>query len=214
MGLGYSNHSFAVRAAKEFGGKFAYCLVDHLSPKNRSSYLTFGSEKHPRMRYTRLLLGAVDPFYAVSVKGISVGGVMLDIPPETWDLRAGGGAIVDSGASLALLALPAYGPVTAALQLGFEKVDLGIGPLEYCFNSTGFDEKAVPRLVVHFTDGARLEPPVKSYVIDAAPGVKCLGFAAAAWPGWSVVGNIMQQNHLWEFDIVKRRLGFAPSSCV
>lgn len=216
MGLGYSNYSFAVRAADNFGGKFSYCLVDHLSPNNLSSYLIFGSQpQHTRMRYTELVLGVVNPFYAVAIKGISIGGAMLDIPPDTWDLDGGGGAIVDSGTSLTVLTLPAYKLVVAALQLPLERVDLGIGPLEYCFNSSaGFNETAVPRLVVHFADGARLEPPVKSYVIDAAPAVKCLGFAAAAWPGVSVVGNIMQQNHLWEFDIVKSRLGFAPSSCV
>ncbi|KAG6418931.1 hypothetical protein SASPL_121138 [Salvia splendens] len=222
MGLGYSNYSLAVKAAARFGGKFSYCLVDHLSPKNVSSYLIFGSHKEVnisvvRMRYTELVLGVINPFYAVNVKGISVGGVMLDIPAEVWDLSSVGGAIVDSGTSLTVLTQPAYQPVMAALReslQGFKRLDLDIGPLEYCFNSTGFDAAMVPRLVLHFVDGARFEPPVKSYVIDAAPGVKCLGFAAAAWPGASVVGNILQQNHFWEFDIGKSRLGFGTSSCV
>nr|CAD1834459.1 unnamed protein product [Ananas comosus var. bracteatus] len=40
--LGYSNVSFAARAAARFGGRFSYCLVDHLSPRNASSFLTFG----------------------------------------------------------------------------------------------------------------------------------------------------------------------------
>ncbi|KAL1559926.1 saccharopepsin [Salvia divinorum] len=222
MGLGYSNYSLAVKAAGRFGGKFSYCLVDHLSPKNVSSYLIFGSHKEVnisvvRIRYTELVLGVINPFYAVNVKGISVGSIMLDIPAEVWDLNGVGGAIVDSGTSLTVLTQPAYQPVMAALRqslLGFKRLDLDIGPLEYCFNSTGFDAATVPRLVLHFVDGARFEPPVKSYVIDAAPGVKCLGFAAAAWPGASVVGNIMQQNHFWEFDLGKSRLGFGTSSCV
>ncbi|XP_057765221.1 aspartic proteinase NANA, chloroplast [Salvia miltiorrhiza] len=222
MGLGYSNYSVAVKAAERFGGKFSYCLVDHLSPKNVSSYLIFGSHKDVnisvvRMRYTQLVLGVINPFYAVNVKGISVGGVMLDIPAEVWDLKGVGGAIVDSGTSLTVLTRPAYKPLMAALQrslLDFKQLHLDIGPLDYCFNSTGFDAATVPRLGLHFVDGARFEPPVKSYVIDAAPGVKCLGFAEGAWPGASVVGNILQQNHFWEFDIGKSRLGFATSSCV
>lgn len=222
MGLGYSNYSFALKATEQFGGKFSYCLVDHLSPKNLSSYLIFGSHKQEksipfyRMHYTELVLDVIDPFYPVNIKGISVGGSLLEIPAEIWNVSSVGGVIVDSGSSLTSLVQPAYDLVMAAMKkslLGFENLNLGFG-LDYCFNSTGFDESIVPRLVFHFADGARFEPPVKSYVIDAAPGVKCVGFIPAAWPGASVIGNIMQQNHLWEFDLVNRRLGFAVSSCV
>ncbi|KZV32902.1 aspartic protein nepenthesin-2 [Dorcoceras hygrometricum] len=221
IGLGYSNHSFAVKAAKEFGGKFSYCLVDHLSPKNVSSYLIFGSYHETdisptELQYTELVLGVISPFYAVNMKGISIGGILLGIPNEVWNVNGVGGVIVDSGSSLTFLTQPAYQPVVDALKpslSSFRTSNQDFAPLEYCFNSTGFDESLVPRLVFHFTDGARFEPPVKSYVIDAATGVKCLGFVNATWPGTSVLGNIMQQNHFWEFDIAKARLGFASSSC-
>lgn len=221
MGLGYSNSSFALKAANKFGGKFSYCLVDHLSPKNVSSYLIFGSHKETesnlsKMIYTELVLGVIIPFYTVNIIGISIGDAILEIPNQVWNVNGVGGVILDSGSSLTSLAQPAYGPVMAALRhslSNFRKLDLDIGPLEYCFNSTGFDEAMVPRLVFHFANGARFEPPVKSYVIDAAVGVKCLGLVPAAWPGASVIGNIMQQNYLWEFDLKNRRLGFASSSC-
>ncbi|XP_073030256.1 aspartic proteinase NANA, chloroplast-like [Primulina eburnea] len=221
IGLGYSNHSFVVKAAKRFGGKFSYCLVDHLSPNNVSSYLIFGSyhetDMSPiKLRYTELVLGVIPPFYAVNIKGISIGGILLDIPIEVWNVNGVGGVIVDSGSSLTMLTQPAYQPVMDALKpslSGFRTLTLDFGPLEYCFNSTGFKESLVPRLVFHFADGAMFEPPVKSYVIDAATGVKCLGFVNATWPGTSVIGNIMQQNNFWEFDIAKGRLGFASSSC-
>lgn len=221
MGLGYSKYSFAIKAAEKFGGKFSYCLVDHLSHKNVSNYLTFGSSRSKEallnnMTYTELVLGMVNSFYAVNMMGISIGGAMLKIPSEVWDVKGAGGTILDSGSSLTFLTEPAYQPVMAALRvslLKFRKVEMDIGPLEYCFNSTGFEESLVPRLVFHFADGAEFEPPVKSYVISAADGVRCLGFVSVAWPGTSVVGNIMQQNHLWEFDLGLKKLGFAPSSC-
>ncbi|XP_022861939.1 aspartic proteinase NANA, chloroplast-like [Olea europaea var. sylvestris] len=223
MGLGYSNYSFALKAAEKFGGKFSYCLVDHLSPQNVSSYLIFGSHKteysittHYRMRQTELVLGVVNPFYAVNIKGISLGSIMLKIPAEVWNVNGGGGVILDSGSSLTFLTQPAYQPVMAALKLSlinFTTLNLDIPQLEFCVNSTGFDESLVPRLVFHFADGARFEPPVKSYVIDVAPGVKCLGFVRSTWPGASVIGNIMQQNHIWEFDLANNRLSFGSSSC-
>lgn len=217
LGLGFSRSSFAITATQRFGGKFSYCLVDHLSPQNVTNYLIFGSDcnKRTTMRYTTL--GAIGSFYAVNIKGISLGAVMLNIPGEIWNVNGIGGAIVDTGTSLTYLTLPAYEPIVTALRLSltkFERLSPGIGPLDFCFNATGFDESSdVAKLRFHFNDGARFEPPVKSYVIDAAEGVKCLGFVATAWPGVSVIGNIMQQNHFWEFDLVGGKLGYSPSSC-
>ncbi|KAA8523380.1 hypothetical protein F0562_009803 [Nyssa sinensis] len=224
LGLGYNKYSFALKATENFGGKFSYCLVDHLSHRNVSSYLILGgaqvnnsnnNNKTEQMKYTQL--GLINSFYAVHIMGISVGGVMLDIPAEVWDLEVVGGAIVDSGSSLTHLAIPAYESVMAALKDSLLKVlghvEATEGPTEYCFSSKGFDESLMPRFAFHFKDGVQFEPPVKSYVIDVAEGVKCLGFVPAAWPGFSTIGNIMQQNHIWEFDLVGSMLGFAPSTC-
>ncbi|KAF6135249.1 hypothetical protein GIB67_035320 [Kingdonia uniflora] len=222
LGLGYSNNSFVLKAGK-FGNKFSYCLVDHLSPKNVSSYLTFGpsSSEHGEksgsekiMSYTPLILGVINGFYPVSVLGISIGGLMLPIPKNIWDLKGEGGVIIDSGTSLTFLAEPAYQMVMAALKLPlmvFKPVD--IKPFEFCFNSLGFNEALVPKLVIHFDNSADFAPPVKSYVIDVSDDVKCLGFMSNGWPEVSIIGNIMQQNFLWEFDIDRKRLGFVESTC-
>ncbi|GAV64886.1 Asp domain-containing protein [Cephalotus follicularis] len=222
MGLAYSKYSFTSKATEKFGGKFSYCLVDHLSHKNVSNYLIFGAQKNRQsflsnMRYTKLELGLITPFYAVNVLGISVGGVMLKIPFGVWDANLGGGTILDSGTSLTYLTMPAYKPVMASLEKSLTKlkrIDLEGVPMKYCFNSTGFDESLVPRVTIHFIDGARFEPHLKSYVVDVADGVKCLGFVPANWPGTNVIGNIMQQNYLWQFDLVRpTTLGFAASTC-
>lgn len=223
MGLGFSNFSIAVKATKIFGGKFSYCLVDHLSHQNIASYLVFGSHQAAvslshtmHFTYTTLILGLIPPFYAVNLTGITYGGSKLNIPAETWNLNGAGGVVLDSGSSLTALTAPAYKPVTSALMQSlqrFKKVDLDIGPLQYCFNSSGFTESMVPELVFHFSDGARFEPPVKNYVISVDDNVKCLGFVPVAWPGPSIIGNILQQGHLWEFDLANKKLGFARSSC-
>uniref|UniRef100_A0A1D1XME7 Aspartic proteinase nepenthesin-1 n=1 Tax=Anthurium amnicola TaxID=1678845 RepID=A0A1D1XME7_9ARAE len=227
LGLGYSQTSFAASAAARFGGKFSYCLVDHLSPKNASDYLVFGDNKvhppGPGRRHARLILDRrLEPFYAVQVAGVSVGGQLLNISRVVWDSGRGGGTILDSGTSLTVLAAPAYRAVMAALVRslgGYPRVEMK--PFEFCFGwkreAGGFDEAGVPRLVVHLAGArgglVRLEPPVKSYVIDVADGVKCIGLLRSSWPGVSTIGNILQQNHLWEFDIAHKSLGFQPSSC-
>lgn len=219
LGLAYGKYSFVSKAAEKFGGKFSYCLVDHLSHKNVSNYIIFGGKKTEttlagKMRYTKLAL--INPFYAVNVKEISIGDVMLKIPGEVWDGNRGGGAIVDSGTSLSFLSKPAYEPVMAELKKSvarYRRTKINGVPMEYCFNSTGFVEASIPKMVFHFTDGAKFEPHVKSYMVDVAKGVKCIGILSVNWPGISNIGNIMQQNHFWEFDLTEGKLGFAPSTC-
>lgn len=222
LGLGFSKYSFTAHIVEEFGAKFSYCLVDHLSPRNVSNYLLFGhdrvgTELLSNKQYTKLVLGdELGLLYGVSVFDISIGGVLLKTPSQVWDVKLGGGTVLDSGTSLTYLTVQAYDLVMAALFKSvskFQRMSLDGVPFEYCFNSTGFDESLVPRLGVHFTDGARFEPPVKSYIIDVAMELKCLGFVSLEWPAASIIGNIMQQNHLWEFDLDQTTLGFAPSTC-
>ncbi|KAF4393490.1 hypothetical protein CsatB_009783 [Cannabis sativa] len=222
LGLGFGKYTFTTKVAEEFGGKFSYCLVDHLSPKNLTNYIVFGHNKIETslmrsMRHTDLVLGGVyGSLYGVNVLGITIGFTLLKIAPEVWDPNLGGGTIIDSGTSLTYLADPAYKLVTAAFNESiskFERLSTEGGPFEFCFNSTGFNESLVPKLQIHFANGAQFEPPVKSYIIDVAPQKKCLGFVSAGWPGTSIIGNIMQQNHFWEFDLERSTLAFASSSC-
>jgi len=229
LSLGNSNISFASRAAARFGGRFSYCLVDHLAPRNATSYLTFGpaddssssdargapSAPLPSSRTPLLLDARMAPFYAVTVDAVSVAGEALDIPSAVWDVTTNGGAILDSGTSLTILATPAYNAVVKALSKQLAGVPrVTMDPFEYCYNWTASSTPpAVPKLEVRFAGSARLEPPAKSYVIDAAPGVKCIGLQEGAWPGVSVIGNILQQEHLWEFDLANRWLMFKQSRC-
>ncbi|CAN6359211.1 unnamed protein product [Urochloa humidicola] len=221
LSLGNSNISFASRAAARFGGRFSYCLVDHLAPRNATSYLTFGpgpEDGAAAPEQTPLLLDRrMSPFYAVTVDTVYVAGEALDIPAEVWDVDRNGGAILDSGTSLTILATPAYAAVVAALskQLG-DLPRVSMDPFEYCYNWTaaaGSGAPEIPKLEVQFAGSATLEPPAKSYVIDAAPGVKCIGVQEGAWPGVSVIGNILQQEHLWEFDLRDRLLRFKHTRC-
>lgn len=219
LGLAFSDYSFTSKATDLFGGKFSYCLVDHLSHKNVSNYLIFGSTKTAAATRTAPLnLNLIPPFYAIDILGISLGDQMLDIPAQVWDGTAGGGTILDSGTSLTFLADAAYQVVVQGLErslVGFKRVKPEGVPIEYCFHLTsGFNESKLPQLTFHFKGGARFEPHRRSYLVDTAPGVKCLGFVSAGTPATNVVGNIMQQNYLWQFDTVASTLSFAPSTCI
>ncbi|RCV16604.1 hypothetical protein SETIT_3G151200v2 [Setaria italica] len=220
LSLGNSKISFASRAAARFGGSFSYCLVDHLAPRDATGYLAFGpGGPAPRdaapAAQTPLLLDPQMPFYGVKVEAIHVAGKALAIPAEVWDASKNGGAILDSGTTLTVLASPAYKAVVAALSAhlaGIPKV--AFPPFEHCYNWTARRPGApeIPKLAVQFAGSARLEPPAKSYVIDVKPDVKCIGVQEGEWPGVSVIGNILQQEHLWEFDVKNRFVRFKQST--
>ncbi|KAL5989896.1 hypothetical protein ACLOJK_010791 [Asimina triloba] len=223
LGLGHSGgYSFSDVSLKHFGGKFSYCLVDRHSSRNQNNYLIFGPTPQPSsssMTYATLIANELNvPHYGVDVKGISVGGVMLDIPPMVWDLKSRGGAIIDSGTTLTLLPEPAFVPVMKAFRdalKGFREVPDEM--FDFCFSTeNGFMEDAVPRFVWHLGESVRFEPPLKSYILSDVgfENIRCLGFWGIPWPGITIIGNLMQQEHFWEFDIKNGRLGFRPSSCI
>ncbi|KAF8109461.1 hypothetical protein N665_0095s0034 [Sinapis alba] len=222
LGLAFSDYSFTSKATNIFGGKFSYCLVDHTSHKNISNYLIFGSTpssttKAPTKRTARLDLNLLPPFYAINIIGISLGSTILNIPPLVWDVKKGGGTILDSGTSLTFLADAAYKAVVSGLQrylVGVKRVKPQGLPIEYCYDTSKFDDRKLPQLSFHFKGGARFAPYRKSYLIEAAPGVRCLGFVSAGAQATNVIGNIMQQNHLWEFDLAASTLSFSPSTCL
>ncbi|XVF81636.1 hypothetical protein PTKIN_Ptkin15bG0171100 [Pterospermum kingtungense] len=218
MGLGLHDFSFPVKATRTLGhNKFSYCLVDHLSPSNVFNFLQFGEvAPPPNMQQTELLSGPGNPFYAVKVSGISVDGKMLDIPLDAWDKEKGGGFITDSGSTFSYLVKPAFDKVIEAFQAAFSKLQkVDVVGQEYCFSSTtGYDEKLMPKLAFHFADGAKFDPPVKNYIMKGGEGFVCFGIAPVDMPGISIIGNIMQQNYLWEFDLDHHKMGFAPSTCV
>ncbi|KAM5575808.1 aspartic proteinase NANA, chloroplast-like [Rosa sericea] len=224
LGLGFGDYSFSETVVSyKFSGKFSYCLMFHRSNSSVLSYLTFGPNKqtvNSPMRYTKLVMrkknGEKSAFYGVNITGISIGGTLLKIPSQFWDATSSnGGVVLDSGSTNTFLPLPAYKAVMDELTVPLSKYDyfaIKDLPFDFCFNDTGYDESSVPRLAYHFADGVRFEPPVRNYVVPVTQGTKCLGFIPSP-DGKFVIGNQMQQNHLWEFDISRGTVGFAPSSC-
>ncbi|CAK9314646.1 unnamed protein product [Citrullus colocynthis] len=229
IGLGTSPYSFTYKAAENAnGGGFSYCLVDHLSHHTATSYFILGAPSPSasaaassvvpsgNMTFTKLFVG--DPynsFYGVDLIGISADGVMLNIPPRVWDINSGGGTILDSGTSLTMLAAPAFDMVMEALTpklKHFEQIE--VEPFEFCFNNSQYTHEMAPKIRFHFGDGTMFQPPVKSYVVSAGEYISCIGFVSMPFPAFNIIGNILQQNHLWQFDFFRRKVGFAPSECV
>ncbi|XVF19858.1 hypothetical protein REPUB_Repub11eG0147100 [Reevesia pubescens] len=228
MGLGRGPISFASQLGRRhFGNKFSYCLMDYTLSPPPTSYLIIGDggdetntiSRNPKMSFTPLLINPLSPtFYYIGIKSVKVNNVRLRIDPSVWSLDdlGNGGTIIDSGTTLTFLPEPAYVKLLTSIK---RRVRLP-NPAELtpdfdlCFNVTGESRTKLPRLSFELGGGSVLEPPPRNYFIETEEGIKCLAMQPVRNKmGFSVIGNLMQQGFLFEFNRDKSQLGFSRHGC-
>ncbi|KAL5553512.1 hypothetical protein UlMin_040913 [Ulmus minor] len=225
MGLGRGPISFSSQLGRRFGNRFSYCLMDYTISPPPTSYLMIGGNqtgvvsKIHKLSFTPLLSNPLSPtFYYIGIKSVSVAGRKLPIDPSVWSIdgAGNGGTIVDSGTTLTFLAEPAYRVVLAAFRRRV-KLPSPVEPVpgfDLCVNVSGVSKPSLPRLSIELGGKSVLSPPPRNYFIELADRVKCLAVQPAnPVGGFSVIGNLMQQGFLFEFDRDRERLGFTRRGC-
>uniref|UniRef100_K7K7G8 Peptidase A1 domain-containing protein n=1 Tax=Glycine max TaxID=3847 RepID=K7K7G8_SOYBN len=230
MGLGRGPISFTSQLARKLSNTktkntFSYCLLDYTLSPPPTSYLTIGPTPNDvvsrnSFTYTPLLTNPFSPsFYYISIQSVSVDGVRLPISESVFriDANGNGGTVVDSGTTLSFLAEPAYGKILAAfrrrVRLPAVESAAALG-FDLCVNVSGVARPKLPRLRFRLAGKAVLSPPVGNYFIEPAEGVKCLAVQPVRPDsGFSVIGNLMQQGYLFEFDLDRSRIGFTRHGC-
>lgn len=227
MGLGRGPISFASQLGRRFGNKFSYCLMDYTLSPPPTSYLIIGNggdeynaiSGNAKMSFTPLLINPLSPtFYYFGIKSVKVNNIKLRIDPSVWSLDelGNGGTIIDSGTTLTFLPEPAYVKILKAIK---RRVRLPIPAeltpgFDLCFNVTGERRPKLPRLSFELAGGSAFEPPPGNYFIETEEAIKCLAMQPVGREmGFSVIGNLMQQGFLFEFDRDKSRLGFSRHGC-
>ncbi|XVF31777.1 hypothetical protein REPUB_Repub17cG0021500 [Reevesia pubescens] len=224
LGLGRGPLSFASQLQSLYGHSFSYCLVDRNSDANVSSKLIFGEDRdllsHPDLNFTSLVSGnknSVDTFYYVQIKSVIVGGEVLNIPEETWQLSAdgAGGTIIDSGTTLSYFADPTYQIIKEAFvkKIKGYQVLKDFPVLDPCYNVSGVENVELPDFGIRFVDGAVWNFPVENYFIWLEEDVVCLAMLGTPRSALSIIGNYQQQNFHILYDTKKSRLGYAPMKC-
>lgn len=84
--------------------------------------------------------------------------------------------------------------------------------LDLCYNIAGVASPGVPDMVLHFK-GADFQLLAENLfvIVDTAATTLCLAMAGSQ--GFSIIGNIQQQNHLVTYDRVGGKIGFATTKC-
>jgi len=198
--------------------KFSYCLTYWEGTK--PSFLVVGPQASVNsssgVKTTPLLQNPFNPtFYYVSLEGITIGGTNLPIPNTTFALNPDGfgGVIVDSGTTITFLEFSAY---ILVREQFISQVQL---PVVDAFNETGLDlcfqlpsdpfSVNIPSLVFQFQN-ASLNFPTGNYIIGNS-SIACLAMAPSF--GFSIFGNILQQNMLLVYDLSNNTLSFQPTKC-
>lgn len=84
--------------------------------------------------------------------------------------------------------------------------------LELCFTTAGVANPTYPNMVLHFRGGADYTlAPANIFVALDLEGTTCLAMAGST--GFSIFGNIQQQDHLIVHDLVNKRVGFKAADC-
>lgn len=224
LGLGRGPLSFASQLRSLYGHAFSYCLVDRSSDLSVKSKLIFGEDPsllaHPNLNFTSFTAGKENPsetFYYLHIKGIKVGGEMLNIPTETWEISEKGasGTIIDSGTTLSYFSDPAYRIIKEAIEKKVTyKVFHDFPVLSPCYNVSGVEKVEMPEFSILFADGAIWDFPTENYFIRLEPeSIMCLAILGTPLNSLSILGNYQQQNFHIMYDTKNSRLGFAPMKC-
>ncbi|KAG0500396.1 hypothetical protein HPP92_000468 [Vanilla planifolia] len=224
LGLGRGPLSFSSQLNDLYGHAFSYCLVDRNSDLSVTSKLILGEDPsllaHPHLNFTSFASGKENPaetFYYLHVKGVKVGGELLDIPPQAWEVSesGSGGTIIDSGTTLSYFSDPAYRAIKQAVEKKvtyqiFDKFPV----LSPCYNVSGVETVEMPSFSIVFADDVVWDFPVENYFIRFEPeSIMCLAILGTPQSSLSILGNYQQQNFHILYDIKNWRLGFAPMRC-
>ncbi|KAK7314518.1 hypothetical protein VNO77_33044 [Canavalia gladiata] len=230
IGCGHDNEGLFLGAAGLLGlgggplsltsqikaSSFSYCLVDRDSGK--SSTLEFNSPL-PGDSVTAPMLKnqKVNTFYYVQLTGMSVGGQMVAVPPETFAVGQSGtgGIIVDSGTAITRLQTQAYNSVRDAFRRMTQNLRSaeGISLFDTCYDLSSLQSVRVPTVSFHFGADKTWSLPAKNYLIPVdSAGTYCFAFAPTT-SALSIIGNVQQQGTRVSFDLANSVVGFSPNKC-
>lgn len=202
---------------------FSYCLIPFDGTAANHSTFYFGVPETNISTYTPIYDNTVNPsatYYYVNVTGISVGGVLLNIPADFFDISptdGSGGVIFDSGTTLTLLIGVAYDAVLQEFENQFNFPVVRSSPT-VCFDVSGASANSVPNIVFHLQSVSGAESvdfvlSLENVLLPSSETVACLSIQSLNPPGVMIIGNTAQANHEVVFDRVNRQIGWASTTC-
>ncbi|KAL3616272.1 hypothetical protein CASFOL_039662 [Castilleja foliolosa] len=222
LGLGSGALSVMSQSGGLIGGMFSYCLGDSTT----GGWLEFGRTNVSRdnIQWASLIHSIQNPsFYYIDLVGLSVGGEVLDIPGDTFQMNqetGEGGVILDTGTVVTRLVENAYVALRDKFKekmVNYAIVDGGVSIFDTCYN-LNLNTTQVPTVSFNFlTHGFNpasitLEDRNVLCEVDFTTSTYCLAFAPSP-KSFSIIGNMQQQGIQITIDAVGEYVGFRSGPC-
>jgi hypothetical protein len=206
-----------------FGGRGPFFLKLFVTGEPSSGDLT------RTLQFAPLRSRPGNPLYYVPVSGVAVGRAPVPLPPRAL---AAGGVVLCTRVPYTALRPDVYRPVVEAFDRGLVRSDMRVAavpPFEFCYNRTLLPPTrlgyGVPEIALLLEGGKQEWTFVgSSSMVDVDARTACLALlemkgVKAGDPSAAavVVGGFQMEDHLLQFDLDKKQLGFArvpiPSAC-
>lgn len=207
--LGFGQASSSVISQLAASGKVKKIFAHCLDGKNGGGIFTIGPVVHPKVNSTPLVPDA--PHYNVVMKGIEVGGQVLDIPTTM--------AIIDSGTTLAYLPHKVYSTLIDKLierqpQLNMRLVEQSF----HCFDYTGKIDDGFPVVTFRFADSLPLTVYPHDYLFQIKETKWCIGWQDSGLQTKdgkeiTLLGDLVLSNKLVLYDIESQTIGWTEYDC-
>ncbi|CAA6672235.1 unnamed protein product [Spirodela intermedia] len=210
-----SELSLVRQSVPQFHGLFSYCLP--AGDFDSAGSLVLGGDPTAAYRnsspvaFTPLLSDPhQSPFYLVNFTGAAVGGVRLQFNAVK--------VLVDSGTVITRLVPSIYAAVREEFLRQFSGYPAAppFSILDTCFDLSGHDEVAVPKMKLEFEGGAAAAVDVSGifYFAKRDASQVCLALASLSHEDQlGIIGNYQQKNLRVVYDTEGSRLGFAEEVC-
>ncbi|PQQ17990.1 aspartic proteinase nepenthesin-1-like [Prunus yedoensis var. nudiflora] len=217
--------------------KFSYCLLSRLfddTNKSSSLVLVGGKDSFKKTKgvsYTPFVKNPEVPgkrafltYYYVGLGRITVGGRRVKIPYRYLrpDKNGSGGTMVDSETTFTHMAPEVFERVAGEfekLMKGYKRAEEveALTKLRPCYNFSGIETPAFPRVTFHFKGGAEMALPEENYMM-AGGEVQCFTILSDNVPVISsgpsiILGSFQMQNYHVEYDLQNERFGFKQQQC-
>ncbi|KAK9945396.1 hypothetical protein M0R45_010916 [Rubus argutus] len=217
LGFGQANSSMIsqLAAAGKVKKQFAHCL-DNV---NGGGIFAIGEVVEPKLKLNTTPLVPKTAHYNVIMEAIEVGGVVVDLPSDTFDGGDKEGTIVDSGTTLAYLPQVVYEPVMTMILS--KQSDLKLRTVDdqfTCFQYSQNVDDGFPVVKFHFKNSVSLSVYPHEYLFQLREEVWCSGWQSSGMKtkdgsSMTLLGDLVLSNKLVLYDLENQSIGWIDYNC-
>ncbi|KAK9063072.1 hypothetical protein SSX86_016942 [Deinandra increscens subsp. villosa] len=214
LGFGQANSSMLSQLASANKVKkiFSHCL----DGSQGGGIFAIGEVVQPTVQTTPMIPEA---HYNVELKDIEVGGEVLQLPTDIFDVGEKRGTIIDSGTTLTYLPDLVYKQVIEKIDAAQPTIKSHIVEQQFtCYKYSGNVDEGFPIIKFHFENSLTLKVYPHQYFFEVQDGDWCVGFQDSDLQSQggkeiTLLGDLVLSDKLVTYDLEKKTIGWVEYNC-